>query len=393
MFDIIEKIVTKKDYETININQANGKILGRNIISKIDVPHFNKSAMDGFAVIAKDTIKASKTNPKKFKIIDSIIAGIVPKNELKSGECIEITTGAPLPKNASAVLKAEFTEKKNNEIKYYDTCKSGENIIKIGSDVKKGDLLFEKGTKLNPRIIGVISSIGISRIKVMKQPVISYFSTGNEVLSVGKKLSPGSIFDINTRTIVDTLREHGCIVNNLGIIKDDLEKIKKTILSKIDESDIILLSGGSSLGGSDFMVEAVMKIGKVLFHGILSKPGKPLLIGKVKGKLLIGLPGCPTSAILNTYSLVLPVIYKMMGSVLKRRITNARLSRKIDSKNGRFDFMPVKLKVNSDNERIATPVMNGLNSITTMAQCDGYVTIHEKTVVLNKNQDIEVYLY
>jgi len=386
-FKIIEGIVKTKGSEKILIEEANGRILTKDVISKIDVPHFRKSAMDGYAVIAENTFGASNTNPMKLKIIESVTAGVLPKKDIKSGECIEITTGAPMPKSATAVLMVEFTEKEKESITYYKTCSPGENVIKAGSDVKKDQAIFKKGTKLNPRFLGAISALGIPQLEVSIVPEIAYFSTGNEVQAAGQELQDGKVFDINSRTIIDTLKEHGCNVEFLGVVKDNLDDIKQTINSALG-ADIILLSGGSSLGGEDFMVEAVEQMGKVLVHGIASKPGKPVLIGTVKDKLVLGLPGYPTSALSNTYSLVLPVVYWMMGSVLVKQTVKAKLSRKIASTIGRYEFLPVMI----DND-LAVPVMKGSSAITTMSEADGYIEIDENTEVVDKDNMVEVKLF
>ena len=387
-FDIIDTILPNVEDEKINLNLANGRILADDIISEVNVPNFKKSAMDGFAIIAEDSFGVSNTNPEKLKIIESVTAGVVPKMDLKSGECIEITTGAPFPKSATAVLMVEFTEKEKNELTFYKTCAPGENIIKIGSDIKKDQILIKKGIKLNPRFLGAVSALGKKEITVKKKPKIAYFSTGNEIIGVGHELSNGKVYDINTTTIVESLKEHPCNVKNLGVVKDDLELIKKTITENIDNVDIVLLSGGSSLGGEDFMVEAVNELGEVLVHGIAAKPGKPVLIGKVKGKLILGLPGYPTSALSNTYSLVIPVIYKMLGSKLIPIKTKIKLSRKIASTIGRYEFLPVLI-----NEGYAVPIMKGSSSITTMAEADGYICIDENTEVINKDDIVEVNLF
>lgn len=388
-FEIIENILFDIEEEIISIKNSNGRILSEDIISKINVPDFRKSAMDGFAIIAEDSYGASNTNPQKLKIIESITAGIVPKKIIKSGECIEITTGAPLPKNATAVIMVEFTEKNSNdEIIYYKTCAPNENVIQVGSDIKKDTLLFKKGTKLNPRFLGVIAAIGKNKIPVKKKPKIAYFSTGNEIINLDDELIDGKVYDINTRTIVDSLKEHPCSVKNLGVVKDNLELIKKTINDNINDVDVLLLSGGSSLGGEDFMVEAVKDLGEVLVHGIAAKPGKPVLIGKVNDKLILGLPGYPTSALSNTYSLVIPALYHLLGSKFSPVKIKAKLSRKIASTIGRYEFLPVKIKMN-----YAVPVMKGSSSITTMAEADGYVCIDENTEVVNKNDLVEVNLF
>ena len=391
-FEIIFRIVKKTGIEKADIESTNKRVLAEDIFAKIDVPHFRKSAMDGFAVIAEDTFGASNTSPKELRIIESVTAGVMPEKDIKKGECIEITTGAPLPKSANAVLMVEYTEKEDNKLIFYKTVAPGDNVIEIGSDVKSGQLLFEKGAILNPRYLGVLSSQGFSSLNVKKTPNIAYFSSGNEIIDSHTKLVEGKVYDINTRTIVDTLREHGCKVLNLGVVGDDLEQITQAINKNINNADLILLSGGSSLGGEDFMVEAVKQLGKVLVHGIAVKPGKPVIIGEVKGKLVLGLPGYPTSALSNMYTLVLPVIYKMMDSEFKTRQVRAKLSRKIVSTIGRYEFLPVKLEKHQ-KELLAVPVLKGSSAITSMAESDGYIGIDENTEVLNKDEYIEVNLY
>jgi molybdenum cofactor synthesis domain-containing protein len=333
--------------------------------------------------------------PKMIRIIESVTAGVLPKKDIKVGECIEITTGAPLPKRADAVVMVENTEKighEKSEIALYKNIAPGENVINIGSDVKKGAVVFKKGTILNPRYLGVIAAIGIDMINVMKRPTIAYFSTGNEIIKPGEKLSDGRIFDINSITVVELLRNDGFDVTFLGVIPDSIDEIKRALLKKIDMVDMIILSGGSSLGGEDYMVEAVNTLGKVYVHGIAAKPGKPVLIGEIKGKLIIGLPGYPTSALSNVYTLVFPALYKMMDSEFKTVKLQARLSRKIASTIGRYEFFSVKL-VYENSEAIAVPVMKGSSAITTMTESDGYICIDENTEVVNKDENVEVNLY
>jgi len=387
-FAILKGILKKTGAEEVPIEEANGRIIAYDIVAGIDVPGFRKSAMDGYAVIAEDTFGASNTNPRQLKIVESVTAGVVPVKDIKAGECIQITTGAPMPDSATAVLMVEYAETQGSNVTYYRPCTPGENVIKAGSDISTGDVLFNSGTKLNPRFLGVISSLGVSKLKVAKAPVIAYFSTGNEVTAVNEKLQPGKIYDINSRTVVETLKEHGCTVHFLGVIRDDLSQIKAAIREKLGDSDLVVLSGGSSLGGEDFMVEAVKDLGEVLVHGIASKPGKPVLIGKVNGKLVLGLPGYPTSALSNVYSLVLPVIYWMMDSEMHRPVVSAKLSRKVASTIGRYEFLPVRIE-----DGRAVPVMKGSSAITTMSLAHGYIEIDENTEVVNKDQQVEVNLF
>ena len=387
---MLSKLIKEKEDELLPLSLSLNRYLAEDIVSKIDVPHFEKSAMDGYAVIAQNTFGASATNPKKLKIIDSITAGIVSKKEIKSGECIRITTGSSLPSGADAVLMLEYTEEENNSsLIIHKATAPGDNIVKIGSDMKKDSTVLKKGTKLNPRYIGAISAIGKTKIKVKKVPKIAYFSTGNEIIKSGTLLQEGKIFDINSATICSAIKEQNCELKYLGVIPDNLNQIKNTIktaaISK--DIDIILLSGGSSLGGEDFMVQAIKELGTVYIHGIAVKPGKPTLIGKVNDKLVLGLPGYPTSALSNFYILVTYIIALMQGSTPIEKKVQKKLSRKHVSTIGRYEFMAVKIEGD-----YAIPVLKGSSSITTLTNCDGFVGIEQNTEVLNKDDIVEVIL-
>ncbi len=368
--ETIFSLIKEKDSEVINIDDSLNRVLAEDITAEIDVPHFRKSAMDGFAVRAEDTFNASNTSPKELT------------------EYSEIATGALLPKDMDAVLMVEYAEKVNDKIRIYKAVTPGENVINIGSDVKKEDLLFKKATILNPRYIGVLASQGIKELKVKKKPRIAYFSTGNEILNLNEKLVDGKIYDINSFTIENSIIDSGCDVISLGIVKDDKEEIKNRILEGIEQTDFLLLSGGSSLGSKDFMVEAVNELGEVLVHGIAVKPGKPVLVGKIKDKLILGLPGYPTSALSNFYILVAPIIHKMLGIKPETKTLEAKLSRKIVSTTGRYEFMAVKLENNE-----AIPVMKGSSSITTLAEADGFIEIDENTEVIEKGSVVKVRLF
>jgi len=376
--------------EEIEISDSLGRILADDIVAGIDVPHFRKSAMDGFAVIAEDTFSASNTKPKRLEVIDSISAGTISRKKVTPGTCSEITTGAPLPKGADAVIMVEYTECENSNLIAYKSVAPGENIIGIGSDVKKGTKVFDKGTVLNPRYTGVLSSLGISSVLVKKKPRIAVLSTGDELLTANEELEEGKIYDINSRTVIDSLRE-SCDVIDLGIAGDDEGEIKERILEGIKRSDLLLLSGGSSLGVGDIIKDAISDLGQLLVHGIAIKPGKPTIIGKIEDKLLIGLPGYPTSALSNFYILIIPLLQKMQGITPEKKVIRAELTRKVASTIGRYEFLPVK--VITEGVKFAEPVMKGSSAITTLASADGFVEISENQEVINKGTLVDVILF
>ncbi len=385
--EVILNLIKEKNDEIIELDRALKRVLAEDIIAKIDVPHFKKSAMDGFAVRAKDTFGATNVNPKELRVIGSVKIGTVPKKTITNRECMAVSTGCMLPNGADSVLMVEFTERKNHKITIYKAVTPGENIIDIGSDIKKGKLVGKKGELINPRTIGNLASQGIKKIRVKKKPVVAYFSIGDEIIKAGEKLEKGKIYDINSKTIIAGLKEYNCDVIDLGIVKDNKEKIKETIKKGL-RADFIIFSGGSSLGEKDLMCKAVSEIGTILIHGIAVKPGKPVLVGKVKNKLVLGLPGYPTSSLSNFYILVIPIIEKMLNVRYPLNTIKARLARKVVSTIGRYEFMAVKIE---DNRVI--PIMRGSSSITTLSEADGFIEIEENTEVLEKDSLVTVRLF
>lgn len=386
--EIIFSLIPEVGDELIPLGDSLHRVVFADVVSDIDVPHFQKAAMDGFAVIAEDTFGASNMHPKRLEIIDSVTAGMVSKKELTAGKCIEITTGTAIPKNATAEVMVEYTEKEGDMLTLYKGVAPGENVIGVGSDVLKGSIVLKKGTRLTPPLIGVLSAVGTSEIQVKKRPIITYFSTGNEIVSPENDLPIGKIYDINSATIVQAILQQHCSLINMGVIEDDLKKIKQAIVDGIAKADFLLLSGGSSLGGEDFMVQAVAELGEVFIHGIAVKPGKPVLIGRVSGKLVIGLPGYPTSALSNFYILIVPIINRMLGCKDQTNLVQKKLARKISSTIGRYEFLAVKV----DGE-YAVPVMKGSSAITTLSESDGFIGIDENTEVLEKDSVVEVILF
>jgi len=370
--ELLYTLVKETDNEAIPLENALHRVLAEDIIASIDVPHFRKAAMDGYAVNAVTTFGASNTHPK-----------VLQKNKY-----IEIVTGAPMPQKMDAVVMVEYTEKYDDTLRCSKAVTPGENVIPVGSDITKGTVLLQKGSQLNPRSIGVLASQRIKKIRVKKKPVIAYFSTGNEILSLNEKLTEGKIFDINSFTIENALLELRCETINLGIVKDEKEAIKKKILEGTEKADFVLLSGGSSLGKRDYIVESVQDLGEVLVHGIAVKPGKPTLIGKVNNKLVLGLPGYPTSALSNFYILVVPLIERMVSRTSKKNTITAPLSKKIVSTIGRYEFLAVKI----ENKK-AVPVQKGSSAITTLAEADGFIEIDENTEVLNKGENVDITLF
>ncbi|MBU0979206.1 MAG: molybdopterin molybdenumtransferase MoeA [Nanoarchaeota archaeon] len=374
--------------ESCRVEDCLGRVLSSDVKAGIDVPHFNKSAMDGYAVVASDIFGASNTDPISLKLVEKIDAGKVPKKALTKGLCSEIATGAPMPVGADAVVMVEYTEADKGIVKVYKSIAPGQNVNKVGSDIRKGSVVLNKGILIKPRHSGVMTALGLQEIKVKTRIKVAIISTGDEIIEPGEKLEPGRIYDINSRTIIDAVKEYGAIPVFLGIARDDKADYKEKILKGVGEADIILLSGSSSLGAEDIMTDVLADIGKIHVHGIAVKPGKPTVIAEVKDKLVIGLPGYPTSALSNFYIIVRPVFDSMLGVKRKGGFVHVKLSRKVASTIGRHEFLAVKL-----DKGLAVPVQRGSSAITTLSEADGFIEIPNNVEVLEKGEQVEVRLF
>lgn len=386
--EVILAGVDKMKSELIGIDGACGRVLAEGMIAKIDIPHFNRAAMDGYAVQAKDTFGASDTKPVKLRITDSISAGSTAKKRVAAKKCAGIATGALMPAGADAVVMVEYTQEAGAFANIYRPVAPGENVVLRGSDIKKGSCVLSAGTILEPMHTGVLAALGLGKVSVLKKPLVSVISTGNELVPAGGRLGAANVYDVNSRTLLDSCRKYGCEALFLGIVKDSKHMLEKNILNAVKNSDLVLISGGSSLGSGDYLAEVLSRSGELLIHGIAVKPGKPTVIGKVSGKLVVGLPGYPTSALSNFHILILPAIAKMRGSIIEKRSVRARLSRKIVSAIGRYQFLPVRIK-----DGLAEPVLKGSGAITTLSAADGFVEIPDSVEVLEKGQEVEVKLF
>lgn len=372
----------------VPLPRARARVLAQNVTAKIDVPHFDRSAMDGFAVKASDTFDASQNSPITLRLCESISTGRVPRRRIVRGDCAEIATGGAMPSGADAVVMVENTQRQGKDILVYRSVAPGTNVVKRGSDIKKGEVVVVKGTVLAPQHLGAIAAVGIRVVSVVRRARVVFFSTGSEILQPGKRLQAGKVFNINSVTLRTALEELGCEVDDYGVVEDREQEIVKRISEGAKRADIVIFSGGSSLGSGDLAPEVISKIGTLLFHGIAVKPGKPTVAGLVAGKIVIGLPGYPVSALSNIYILVAPLIGKMTAATPIMRFTKATLSQKVASTVGRYEFLPVRL----DGE-FAHPVMRGSSAITTLARAHGFVEIPENVEVVDKGASVTVRLF
>ncbi|KZX17332.1 molybdenum cofactor synthesis domain-containing protein [Methanobrevibacter filiformis] len=380
--------------EEILLENSYYRITYDNIKSSIAIPPFNKSLKDGFAVKAKDTFGASDDNPKTFKIIDTVEAGSFSEKTLKNGEAIEISTGAPVPKGSDAIAMVEYSEKvqdgPESEVAIYKSVSPSQDIAKKGSDIEKNKPLISAKTKLSPVKIGVLSAQGLNKVKVYKKLEISVISTGNELLTQEDTINYGKIYDINTNTIKNSVISCGCEAKVQGIIKDNYNKLRNKIETSLKTSDIVITSGGTSAGVGDVLKDVIEDIGEVIIHGISIKPGKPTLIGKVNGKLVIGLPGNPVGAIIVFNVFIAPNLRKLVGlnPAAKNKKIRVKLSKRIHSSKGRVQYLLIEIK---DNK--AYPILKDSGAINALSYAEGYIKVPKSVELIDADEIVEAYLF
>ena len=385
------KVIQK--VEEIPLTEAYGRILAEDYYSEVDIPPFDRATMDGYAVKAEDTFGAEEDNPVELKVIGKVEAGEVPNMEVRKGTAVEISTGAVIPKGANAVVMVEYTSRKNDSILIYKPVPPGANIMSAGSDIRAGELLVRKGTKLTAREIGVLASAGFDKVKVIMKPKIAVVSTGNELKSPGEKLEFGKIYDVNTYTICAGIIENGGEPIPLGIARDDESEIRSMILRGLELADMVILSGGTSAGVGDKIYRILGELGEILAHGIAVKPGKPTVLAIVDDKPVIGLPGYPTSALMIFELIVAPLIRLMAGLQKEEyKSIKARIPIRYISAMGRREFLPVNI-VKSEGGFVAYPFVDYSGAISTLAEADGFVEIPENKFILEENEEVEVRLF
>jgi len=383
--------------EQIPLSEAHNRVLAENVVAPIDVPPFSRSTVDGYAVKAADTFGAEEDQPIALKLCGSVRVGETPSVTVEKGTTVEIVTGAPLPKGADAVVMLEYVVQKNNTIFTHRSVSKGENVMKAGSDIHKDEVILKKSQTLSSREIGVLAALGFAQVNVYKRPRVAVVSTGAEIVEPGKPLSPGKIYDINAHTISAAVTECGGEPIGLEIVPDETNRLKTTLRKALDSADILMTSGGVSVGPTDIVPKMLNTLGKpgVIVSGIAVKPGKPTTIAIVDGKPVFSLPGHPTSSLLIFHLLVRSVILGMAGRREETPVmVKAVASAKMFPARGRRTFVMVSLASDKSGGLVASPVALGLSgAITTLVKADGFVEIMERQQFINAGDEVTVHLF
>ena len=383
--------------EIIDIADSYERITFSDIKSRIDFPPFDRSLKDGFAINAEDSYGVNEENPKRLKVNDFLEAGSFTDKTVEPGTTVEISTGAPVPDGANAVVMVEFANRESDnpdlasdEVEILTSVTPSQDIGKKGSDVQAGQVILEKNKLLNPPKIGVIAAQGIDTVEVYKKPVVGVISTGNELLTNQEEIKPGKIYDVNSEMIKAGVESCGAEGKTLGIVKDVYDDLKAKITESLKECDILLCSGGTSAGVGDNIRQILDEIGTVYIHGITVQPGKPTILGVVDGKIVIGLPGNPVSAIVIFNVFVAPSIKKLAGFVDEQphKTIKGKLARRIHSPIGRMQYQLVRVE-----DGIVYPIFKDSGAIFSLASAAGYTKVSKQTEMVEEGEEVEVTLF
>lgn len=374
--------------ERVALLDANGRVCAADVRSTRDVPPFSRAGMDGFAVMAGDTFGASRHEPRPLRVIDKVYTGQVGRKRLEPGTAVEIATGAPMPEGADAVVMVEETERTGDDVRILTPVYPRQNVGRQGADIAVGASVIRDGDLLNPSRIGALAALGVAEVEVYARPTVAILSTGNEIIDPGQELQPGQIYDINRFTLSTIVQEHGGVARPFATAQDTHEALDQAIDACL-ACDVLVFSGGSSVGERDLMLDAIVRRGEVLFHGISVKPGKPTAFGRIDGKPVFGMPGYPTSCLSNGYLLLVPALRAIARLGPRHTHTvSLPLAQRIVSVTGRHQFYTVRVV-----DGHAVPAFKASGDITSMSNADGYIEIAAQTDIVEQGQIVDVMLF
>ena len=389
--------------ERVSSFDAVGRVLACDVRSPVDLPDFARATMDGYALRASDSFGAGEAIPAYLDIIGQVPMGAAPEFSVGRGEAARILTGGMVPEGADAVVMEEFTSAPDAEtLEVRRPAAVGENVLGVGDDLKKDELILGAGARLRSQDVGALAGVGVTSVEVHRRPRVAILPTGDELVDPRETPRAGQVRDINRFSLAAGVVEAGGEPETEEILPDDLAVIKERLHQAVGRADVVLISGGSSMGLRDYTVEAIDSLGEpgVLVHGISIKPGKPTIIGRIErdgeDKAVIGIPGHPVSALMIFHAFVCPVIRQLSGEVARTEVETeglaATLSRNVASAPGREDLVRVTL-AEDENGRVAHPLMGNSAMISTMTKADGYITIPLEAEGLREGAQVRVHLY
>ena len=416
LIDELYSLVKTLDSEIIEIESALGRVLAADVHSPVNLPDFNRSIMDGFAVRARDTFGASASLPAYLKVTGEVFMGEATTLKVASGEAIKIATGGMLPENADAVVMVEDTDYEMTEqqmspttppggsdfqndilIEVTRAVAPGDNIVRIGEDVRKEQIILQKGHQLRPQDIGALAGVGILEVAVYRQPTVALIPTGDEIIPPTETPKPGQIRDINSYSLAGLVQQTVGIPIRFDLVPDNHTALQTSVREALEKSDVVLISGGSSVGTRDVTLDVIADVdgAQILAHGVSIRPGKPVIVAVVGNKYLFGMPGNPVSAMVVLERFVKPLLQWLSGLQQPQwivRSVNAKLSTNFSSDPGREDYVRVKL-VETEDGLIAEPVLGKSALISIMVKADGAVKIPIGVEGLEAGEEVTVFIF
>jgi len=393
--------------EKIHISQSLGRVIAGEILSPEELPEFDRSTMDGYAVRSADTFGATESLPALLKVTGDILMGTMPEHGIAKGEVMKIATGGALPPGADAVVMFEQTQPVDTvTIEVVKPVAPLENVVQTGDDIKKGEVILARGHRIRPQDMAALAGVGVTGIKVFERPKVAIISTGNEIVPADSIPAPGQIRDANSYNLEGLIAQTGGMSVKKGIIPDEYVRLRETLETAIKDSALVLMTGGSSVGTADLTAKVINDVGRpgVLVHGVSIKPGKPLIVGLVgtpdRQVPVFGLPGHPAAVSICFDLFVKPVLARLTGEVphpalegiLLSRVVKARLARSIASSPGREDHVRVVLEKRDDG-LWARPVFGASGLISTLVKALGTVVVPVNKIGIEAGEEVDVRLF
>ncbi len=404
----IDSLSLEGGIDRVPLGEARGRVLLSRIDAELDVPGFDRSSMDGYALRARDTFGADEAEPARLEVVGAVHAGAEPAVSVEAGEAVEISTGAVMPEGADAMVPVERTdrdgdvegegesESENGDLLVRTSVAPGDNVMFAGADIAAGERALGPGTTITPREIGLLSALGVEEVPVRAKPTVGIISTGDELVRPGETLNSarGEIYDVNSTTIAAGVEEAGGEAVLYPHAGDDQAEMERVLQEAADECDLVLSSGSTSASAVDVIYRVIESQGELLLHGVSVKPGKPMLIGRLEGSAYVGLPGYPVSAMMTFRTFVAPAIRKAAGVPEPETATiEGAMAIEERSPAGRLRLMPAGVVTDGEGETLVYPVDKGSGATTSLAEADGVVEIQPETEYLATGEGVTVNLF
>jgi molybdopterin molybdotransferase len=386
--------------ESVAARDAARRVLAADLTAPAALPHFHRANMDGWAVRAADTFGAAPSVPMYLRIAGTIEMGQAARTALRKGQALRIATGGMLPRGADAVVMVEHTDEVGDgTVEIQRGVSPWQHVLRIGEDIARGAPVFARGRRLRPQDLGALTGLGLTRLRVVKRPRVGLIATGDEIVPPEKVPRPGQVRNINQFSLVAMAAEAGALVTDFGVVPDRADRLRKTLATALARCDVVMLSGGSSVGVKDLTTEVITAFprSRVLFHGISVAPGKPTILAQALDKPVLGLPGHPVSALVIFDLFGAPLLRVVGGEdpatvFTPRAVTRARLAQNVASQAGREDYVRVRV-VERDGRRIAEPLPGKSGAIFNLVSADGLLCIPASAEGIDAGVEVEIRLF